>query len=180
MRYALAACVAVAVAGSASAQAGTVTAQQKISSTDGGLPQGALADYDGFGSSVATLGDLNGDGTPDIAVGAPSYIGVPASHGTVWILFLTANGTTLAAQEVGESTGGFSGTLPEFGLFGASVASIGDLNGDGVTDLAVGAPGDDDGGSDRIEGGAGALQNASGEQHGHAACQHARRRTAGK
>jgi cysteine-rich repeat protein len=41
------------------------------------------------------------------------------------------------------------GTLDNFDYFGFSAASLGDLNGDGVSDLAVGAVGDDDGGENR-------------------------------
>lgn len=48
---------------------GTVRADQKISSTTGGLV-GALDDLDNFGWSVAPLSDLDGDGVLDVAVGA--------------------------------------------------------------------------------------------------------------
>lgn len=40
-------------------------------------------------------------------------------------------------------------TLANYDSFGDFVASLGDLNGDGVTDLAVGAVGDDTGGNNR-------------------------------
>ncbi|MCK5268458.1 MAG: FG-GAP repeat protein, partial [Spirochaetes bacterium] len=43
----------------------------------------------------------------------------------------------------------FTGTLDDSGLFGVSIANIGDLNGDGVTDIVTGAYFDDDGGTDR-------------------------------
>ena len=48
---------------------GTVKGHQKISSTDGGFT-GSLDNWDTFGHSVANLGDLDGDGTTDIVVGA--------------------------------------------------------------------------------------------------------------
>lgn len=48
---------------------GTVRSEQKISSTVGGLV-GPLDDFDNFGTSVACVGDLNGDGFGDIVVGA--------------------------------------------------------------------------------------------------------------
>ena len=67
----------------------------------------------------------------------------------MYILFLNANGTVKAQQKTSATQGGFSGSLNFFDLFGFSVAALGDLDGDGVTDLAVGAINDDDGGTDR-------------------------------
>ena len=52
-------------------------------------------------------------------------------------------------QKISGIQGGFVGMLDHDDYFGSSMAFIGDLNGDGVVDLAVGAPYDDDGGSNR-------------------------------
>jgi hypothetical protein len=75
----------------AQAQPGTVLSQQKISETEGGFT-GILDDIDFFGYSVAPLGDLDGDGVVDLAVGARGDDdgGTPpnANHGAVWVLFL--------------------------------------------------------------------------------------------
>lgn len=49
---------------------GMVRSEQKISSTTGGLGASSLSDSDQFGSSVASLGDLDGDGVVDLVVGA--------------------------------------------------------------------------------------------------------------
>jgi hypothetical protein len=127
---------------------GTVRAQQKLSSTVGGLT-GALDNFDQFGASLAFLGDLDGDGVPDLAVGTPFDDDGGFDRGAVYILFLNANGTVRARQKISSAVGGFTGLLDNFDAFGFSVASLGDLDGDGVTDLAVGAEGDDDGGSGR-------------------------------
>jgi len=99
-----------------------------------------------FGGSLAGLGDLDGDGTVELAVGA-HFDGDGNSGGAVWILFLNPDGTVDRKQPIGATQGGFSGLLFDNDRFGASLALLGDLNGDGVPDLAVGAPGDDDGGS---------------------------------
>ncbi len=58
-------------------------------------------------------------------------------------------GSVLSHQKISDTQGGFTGTLDDSDYFGRSVASLGDLDGDGVGDLAAGAWGDDDGGTDR-------------------------------
>ena len=119
---------------------GTVKSQQKISATEGGFT-GALDDGDSFGASVALLGDLDGDGVDDLAVGAPGEDDGGSDRGAVWILFLNADRTVKSHQRINSTEGGFTGTLKDFSFFGTSVAALGDLDGDGVGDLAVGAPG---------------------------------------
>ncbi|EOD13154.1 hypothetical protein EMIHUDRAFT_212898 [Emiliania huxleyi CCMP1516] len=52
-------------------------------------------------------------------------------------------------QKISSTQGGFAGVLDDGDWFGHSVAFISDLDGDGVSDLAVGAIFDDDGGPDR-------------------------------
>lgn len=80
----------------------------------------------GFGFSLAFLGDLDGDDAHDLFVGAPGE----GSGGLGWVL----NGRT-----------GFPLAMPLQGLdqashFGWASANVGDVDGDGLTDLAVGAP----------------------------------------
>jgi hypothetical protein len=128
---------------------GTVKSHVKISETAGGFT-GLLDPGDLFGHSIAFLGDLDGDGNDDLAVGADGdddggTAGQGSATGAFWILFLEADGTVKAQQKVSATTGGFGGTLRDGDGFGHTLANLGDLDGDGVLDLAVGAPGDDDG-----------------------------------
>ena len=139
--------VSLAWASAPSAQVGTVVSEQKISEAVGGF--GGVLGGSQFGWSVASLGDLDGDGVTDLAVGAITDNDGGTFQGAVWILFLNPDGTVASEQKISETAGGFGGTLDPSDLFGASVASLGDLDGDGVTDLAVGAYRDDDGSTDQ-------------------------------
>ena len=127
---------------------GTVRAEQKVSSTSGGFGAG-IDDGDRLGGSVARLGDLDGDGINDIAVGADLDDDGGLDRGAAHILFLNPNGTVKAEQKISSTTGGLTGPLDNTDYFGTSVAGLGDLDGDGTPDLAVGAQLDDDGGLDR-------------------------------
>ncbi len=126
---------------------GTVKSHQKISDTQGDFTD-TLDNDDLFGTSVVALGDLDGDGLGDVAVGARGDDDGGADRGAVWILFLNADGTVRVHQKISELEGGFTGTLTNDGSFGQALGSLGDLDGDGVVDLAVGNVRDDDGGAD--------------------------------
>ncbi|MEW6073311.1 MAG: integrin alpha [Planctomycetota bacterium] len=128
---------------------GTVKSERKVSATAGGFG-GTLDVGDFLGSSLSGLGDLDGDGIEDLAVGASGDDDGGANRGAAWILFLNANGTVKSEQKISTATGGFGGLLDSHDFFGTAVAALGDLDGDGIEDLAVGARGDDDGGGGSI------------------------------
>ena len=119
----------------ASAPFFSVRAEQKISSLKGGFPIPIPA-QSRFGWACAVLGDLDEDGVPDIAV---SSLHMNDDRGAVWVLFLNSDGTVKRSQAIGHGVGGFSGTLIAPATFGRSITSIGDVNGDGIPDLAVGS-----------------------------------------
>lgn len=125
---------------------GTVKAHQKISSIAGDFA-GPLDDFDSLGFSVASPGDIDGDRIADLAVGAFLDDDGGMERGAVWILFLNANGTVKAHQKISSTFGGFTGRLDDSDTFGSSVTSPGDVDNDGIVDLAVGAYQDDDGGT---------------------------------
>jgi hypothetical protein len=123
---------------------GTVSSHSKISETSGGL-LGRLGNNVEFGHALACAGDVDGDGVADLAVGSPRDGDGGPKHGAVWLLFLNPDGTVKAEQKISETSGGFTGDLQNSDEFGRSVASAGDVDGDGIPDLAVGALNDDDG-----------------------------------
>jgi len=123
---------------------GTVKQTTKISSTQGGFA-GPLRANDEFGRAVAALGDLDGDGVTELAVGAPTDSTGGSRRGAVWILFLNQDGTVKRHVKIASGMGGFTGRLKNLDWWGFALASLGDFDGDGVVDLAVGAALDDDG-----------------------------------
>ncbi len=88
-----------------------------------------------FGISVASAGDVNGDGYSDIAVGAHGYNNTKTDSGKVYVYYGSASGASPAPNWTS------SGDDGDFSYFGVSVASAGDANGDGFADLIVGAHG---------------------------------------
>jgi len=124
---------------------GMVKSHAKITGGQGGFT-GTVSNGDRFGSAISTIGDLNGDGFTDLAVGSQLDNAGGAGRGAVWILFLDGTGTVISHQKISDVDGGFTGVLDDNDRF-AQVTAIGDLNGDNIMDIAVGASLDDDGGS---------------------------------
>ena len=95
-----------------------------------------------FGYSVENIGDLDGDGVNDLAVGAILDNGGGSKRGTVNIHFMNSDGSVKSTVEIDDTTTN-GPTLSDNDRFGYAIANIGDLDGNGVNDLAVGAAYDD-------------------------------------
>lgn len=89
-----------------------------------------------FGSAIAPIGDIDNDGIPDIAASAPGWF-TPAT-GEVFLLHMRADGTVKSYDRIT-----YPGSAPSISImqFGSSITAVGDLDNNGVTDIAVGARG---------------------------------------
>jgi hypothetical protein len=86
-----------------------------------------------LGFSVATAGDVNGDGFSDVIVGAFRYSNGHSSEGRALVYHGSAAGLAMSPQWTAEGNQGSA-------FFGSSVATAGDVNGDGFSDAIIGAP----------------------------------------
>lgn len=99
----------------------------------------AFGEQDSFGSSICALGDLDDDGVEDIGVGA-GYDGDGGyQRGAIWILFMKKDGSVKAQQKISSLQGNFTATLDTRDVFGTGSTAVGDLDGDGNIEMAVGA-----------------------------------------
>lgn len=116
-----------------------------INPQSGGFGAGLVAGDQFGGREVAMIGNLDGDGTKELAVGAFTSDG---GKGAIWILSLdTITFNVVSKLKITEGINGFTDTLttgsnPNGSAganFGHAMCAVGDLNGDGVPDLMTGA-----------------------------------------
>ena len=117
--------------------------------SDTGLKILGGAVNDQFGRASAGAGDINGDGVPDIVIGAPYANSGFGGSGAAYVIFGGAGLATLDAADAaadgvlnvnllnGETGFRVNGDATQ-GRLGISVAAAGDVSGDGVDDVLIG------------------------------------------
>jgi hypothetical protein len=126
-----------------------------LSSLNGtnGFRLSGVAAFDNSGHAVSTAGDVNGDGVDDLLIGAPGDLGhMPSTPGVSYVVFGGAgvgNGGNLELSSL-DGTNGFRLSGVAFSLSGYAVSTAGDVNGDGVDDVLIGAPNADNSGASYV------------------------------
>jgi FG-GAP repeat. len=112
-------------------------APSDLDGTTGFVLQGADGEQAGY--SVSGAGDLNGDGIDDLLIGAT---GANSEAGRTYVVFgsATSFGSSLSLASLDGSNGFIIEGIGIGDQAGYSVSGAGDLNGDGVSDLVIGAP----------------------------------------
>ncbi|WP_350309686.1 VCBS domain-containing protein [Aquariibacter lacus] len=120
---------------------GTEVNLSAVAGGTGGFVINGQAAYDLSGRSVSAAGDVNGDGLADLIVGADfSDPSAGFEAGRSYVVFGKSTGTEVNLSAVAAGTGGFVINGQAAGDFsGRSVSAAGDVNGDGLADLIVGA-----------------------------------------
>ncbi len=126
------------------------TVREKVTLDSSNIPGNTILDGDAFGSSVASLGDIDEDGRIEIAVGSPkadkggdTTNSANHDHGEIHVISINSDGTAHGSRSIDGSTDSELSILSNGDAFGAAVASMGDIDGNGAADIAVGVPLDD-------------------------------------
>ncbi|MCB9746365.1 MAG: FG-GAP repeat protein [Alphaproteobacteria bacterium] len=115
--------------------------ERSLVDADASFP--GAARNDAAGSSLAGVGDVDGDGLGDLIIGAPTHDYRSNGDGGVWLM----SGASLGTSPLSGALASFGGDASNDAL-GSALAGLGDLDGDGYADFALGARSADDGATD--------------------------------
>src|SRR5262249_31948768 len=86
---------------------------RRISNAENGFPSGLLHDGDQFGYALANAGDWDGDGVPELIVGARWDDDGGTNRGAIYILYLNSNWTVRQAVKISNTAGGLGAPLAD-------------------------------------------------------------------
>lgn len=125
-------------------RSGTFSSPFQLADLDGTNGFKMIGETGQVGYSVSSAGDINGDGVDDVVIGNPTSSQNGAFSGRSYVVFgriLSSQGAfepqVHLANLDGKSGFKIDGAMDDFS--GASVSSAGDINGDGIDDLVIGA-----------------------------------------
>ncbi len=134
--------LATALGGSPTSVSAAPIQLSDITAGAGGFAIDGVAAGDKSGWSVSAAGDVNGDGLADVIVGANRTDQFTSDSGRSFVVFGKATGTLVSLFDVAAGIDGFAINGEAYGdVAGLSVSAAGDVNGDGLGDLIVGASG---------------------------------------
>ncbi|MDQ0462301.1 Ca2+-binding RTX toxin-like protein [Caulobacter ginsengisoli] len=116
-----------------------------VATLDGtnGFKMPAINSYDYAGTSVSNAGDINGDGIDDMLIGAMGLDANGSNSGGVYVVFGKNTGftATVDLSTLNGANGFRIAGLAAGDQSGISVSNLGDVNGDGIDDVIIGANG---------------------------------------
>ncbi|MEH2283602.1 MAG: hypothetical protein V7K90_20110 [Nostoc sp.] len=110
-----------------------------------GFALNGIAANDSLGNSVSSAGDINSDGIADLIIGAFGANSNGTDSGQSYVVFGKSTGwsATLNLSDLNGANGFALNGIAARDYSGSSVSSAGDINGDGIADLIIGAQGAD-------------------------------------
>ena len=121
------------------------TSAVELSNIEDGNPAEGFAingiiEEEDSGSSVSAAGDINGDGLDDVIIGANKAAVNDSYNGASYVVFGKSDSAVVELSDIDDSNGGFViNGADEYDQSGRSVSKAGDVNGDGLDDVIIGA-----------------------------------------